>query len=751
MTFEDASESTAAQNAIDRLESRLTALQEAGVEVAPLLSHLVHAHGLFAAEDFTAAASFCGELLQLATRIAEGRESERSSAQRAQILLSTYPLPSSGHTAAIIGETIAVVVDAEDVPTDFAAHDEVSDHQRTEGGTSPVLHPEPGVLPGIITQRLDRLQDDLSQLQESGISAIGGQMSAAIARMTEWMMEGIQSGFQQLAEQAEQDREAFLQQLQTMPATDSAPADEETVSEVEAFDESEVIEVEYEMSAAESEDQVEPVEEDVEVASRIDTQEAGKSMAAADSEPVVDEVTQTEDITDPAETETSEAAEEIASTVEGIESETDLAALIDEIQAAAPEAETVDEPTDEAEEEATATDVNDDGSLSAPTIDALMAEAAADVSSEQSAAEGASSNELSESDLVDLMAEVSDEITSAEYHIAEAASVESDALSEEELMAALGAAEVSDASADDDSSQEVPEAEMEQPEAAFAAADEVFGMNKEEAITEIKELTEEDDLTKLTDIVERTRSLIADTEEQIDALNEVADEQPAVAEALPLASKEESGSLSPCMSKLDQELESLLDELATTPLTVGRIPEDPPKEVGFDAVAAEVSDKQSRQETEVETNADIGAGEPSETETIAQLMAALPDPEESAKATKTSPLLPPEVDSGLQTSSLAAAEDGEALPAPVPLVPVVAATPSPTADHAVSDERIRGIIQEQLLAALDSPAVQQKIFAMLALEAAVNPSALAELSGVRAFLKSEMERILKQRSADFIV
>jgi hypothetical protein len=297
----------------------------------------------------------------------------------------------------------------------------------------------------------------------------------------------------------------------------------------------------------------------------------------------------------------------------------------------------------------------------------------------------------------------------------------------------------------------VPEAETEQPEAAFAAADEVFGMNKEEAITEIKELTEEDDLTKLTDIVERTRSLIADAEEQIDALNEVADEQPAVAEALPLASKEESGSLSPCMSKLDQELEFLLDELATTPLTVGRIPEDPPKEVGFDAVAAEVSDKQSRQETEVETNADVGAGEPSETETIAQLMAALPDPEESAKATKTSPLLPSEVDSGLQTSPLAAAEDGEALPAPVPSVPVVAATSSPTADHAVGDERIRRIIQEQLLAALDSPAVQQKIFAMLALEVAVNPSALAELSGVRAFLKSEMERILKQRSADFIV
>ena len=58
-----------------------------------------------------------------------------------------------------------------------------------------------------------------------------------------------------------------------------------------------------------------------------------------------------------------------------------------------------------------------------------------------------------------------------------------------------------------------------------------------------------------------------------------------------------------------------------------------------------------------------------------------------------------------------------ALPAPVPALPVAS---SPIEQYAVSDERIRGIIQEQLLAVLDSPAVQQKIFAMLALETAVN-------------------------------
>ena len=54
MTFDEVKESVEAQAAIDRLESRLTALQEAGVAVSPLLGHLVHAHGLYAAQDYLA-------------------------------------------------------------------------------------------------------------------------------------------------------------------------------------------------------------------------------------------------------------------------------------------------------------------------------------------------------------------------------------------------------------------------------------------------------------------------------------------------------------------------------------------------------------------------------------------------------------------------------------------------------------------------------------------------------------------------
>ena len=59
MTFDEVKESVEAQGAIDRLESRLTALQEAGVEVSPLLNHFGPCPWLlYAAQDYVSAANF---------------------------------------------------------------------------------------------------------------------------------------------------------------------------------------------------------------------------------------------------------------------------------------------------------------------------------------------------------------------------------------------------------------------------------------------------------------------------------------------------------------------------------------------------------------------------------------------------------------------------------------------------------------------------------------------------------------------
>ena len=159
---------------------------------------------------------------------------------------------------------------------------------------------------------------------------------------------------------------------------------------------------------------------------------------------------------------------------------------------------------------------------------------------------------------------------------------------------------------------------------------------------------------------------------------------------------------------------------------------------------------------DITDSGNISTAKTPESGEMAQLVAAMP---ESGKAAETSPLLPSEVEAGNDTSPSALAQ-GEPTPpplaAPTPAaasvpVPAMLQASNPIEHHAVSDERIRGIIQEQVLEVLDSPAVQQKLFAMLALETAVNPSALSEMTGIRAFLKVEIERMIQQHSSDSVL
>ena len=343
-------------------------------------------------------------------------------------------------------------------------------------------------------------------------------------------------------------------------------------------------------------------------------------------------------------------------------------------------------------------------------------------------------------------------------------------ITDEDLHAALGSQEEALAHGDEEEAEVVNDAhdvtepaevtleassptdsDVSSPESAFAVADDAFQANQDEAvkaITEIKQLIEENDLTKLTKMVERTRTLIADVESQVHASGgeSAADEQPEESE-LALAAQEESGSLTRCMSELDHELESLLDELAMTPVKVEESSWGTDEAVDFDEMAGHAAASTVQGET---LDSDVEASAASESEEIAQLMATLPDPEQ-VKSVETSPLLPSELGEEHDTSPLALAS-GEQQSAPVAeSLSSGSAAPqatSPIDRYVASDERIRGIIQEQLLDLLETPAVQQKIFAMLALEAAVNPSALSELTGVRAFLKAEIESMMKQHVSD---
>ena len=118
------------------------------------------------------------------------------------------------------------------------------------------------------------------------------------------------------------------------------------------------------------------------------------------------------------------------------------------------------------------------------------------------------------------------------------ASEEEVTVTDEELLAALGSQEQSLAQIDendtepaDDSSppmSDVQEMDVvasvdasDDMQAAFSEADQNADEEEEaavKAITEIKTLIEEDDLTKLTRTVERARELIADVGSQVDAL-----------------------------------------------------------------------------------------------------------------------------------------------------------------------------------------------------------------------------------------
>ena len=170
---------------------------------------------------------------------------------------------------------------------------------------------------------------------------------------------------------------------------------------------------------------------------------------------------------------------------------------------------------------------------------------------------------------------VADEASAEENH-------EEVTVTDEDLLAVLGSQEQflaqideTDTKPDADTSSPVadvqeidvaPAADTSDAEqSAFSAADHDFNGEEEaavKAITEIKNIIEEDDLTKLTATVERARELIADVGAQVDAMADgdahTAKDNPL----LDLANSDDSASLTRCMSELDHELESLLDELA---------------------------------------------------------------------------------------------------------------------------------------------------------------------------------------------
>ena len=207
---------------------------------------------------------------------------------------------------------------------------------------------------------------------------------------------------------------------------------------------------------------------------------------------------------------------------------------------------------------------------------------------------------------------------------------------------------------------------------------------------------------------------------------------------MPDAPVEGGGTVARHMSELDMELESLLDDLADD------APVAEAAEPGLDD-SAPIGLKADPLDLLAESHS--GDIESSDHRTDAVELddgpanAAADTSFKQAPALETSPLLPSEsnADGGSAASALAGAAEQPRV------------VTSPFAKHAVSDERIRAIIQEQLLELLDSETVQQKLFAVLALEVAVNPSALAELTGVRAFLKSELERVAKQDDSNLVI
>lgn len=73
--------------------------------------------------------------------------------------------------------------------------------------------------------------------------------------------------------------------------------------------------------------------------------------------------------------------------------------------------------------------------------------------------------------------------------------------------------------------------------------------------------------------------------------------------------------------------------------------------------------------------------------------------------------------------------------------PAVAGGESPR----VLKEQVRGVVMECINEVFDDPQVQQKLFAVLALEAATNPSALGELTGIRHFLAQELQRVAAEQ------
>jgi hypothetical protein len=63
----------------------------------------------------------------------------------------------------------------------------------------------------------------------------------------------------------------------------------------------------------------------------------------------------------------------------------------------------------------------------------------------------------------------------------------------------------------------------------------------------------------------------------------------------------------------------------------------------------------------------------------------------------------------------------------------------------VDREVVRNEVIRLLPELLEDEAVRQKLFAVLAMEAVTQPSALGELTGLRAFLRQELDRVAEDR------
>ena len=256
-----------AQLAIDRVEGRLTALQEAGVAVTSLMALLAHAHALFVAEQFAATQAFADDLLELAKRIAAGREGESGAHTRVQALVQQYPLSSEGDT----------------MPSDDPTHDQAA----TEDGVSMPANQA-------LLEQLQALEERLLAAQQDGLGAlseqVAGQFGPVFQAMTEQFMAGIQGGFQQLNQQMEAGQSLLREALESLHAPREAALSQArcaspTSSEAEPADLTADEESTVEVDVVEAVEEVEAVEAPEDAADA-----SSPSEDAAEASPLAEEV-----------------------------------------------------------------------------------------------------------------------------------------------------------------------------------------------------------------------------------------------------------------------------------------------------------------------------------------------------------------------------------------------------------------------------------------------------------------------------